>query len=143
MSKRRIRVVAPRLTSPARRGLTGGLYSAKLLFEYFVTISGKAASRRLCEERLILIKSQSAERAYREATRQARESQHSYRNSSNNRVQFRFVGVMDLLHLGVECEANEVWYNIGERIRPMERRSKILPKRHDLNAIKNEMLLKK
>ncbi len=39
---------------------------------------------------------------------------------------------MDLLELGEECGANEVWYEITERLLPMERRRKLLPRPADL-----------
>jgi hypothetical protein len=55
-------------------------------------------------------------------------------------VHFRFVGVLDLCHLGVECEPNEVWYSIGQRLRPMERRRALVPKAAQLSAIRNEKL---
>jgi hypothetical protein len=51
-------------------------------------------------------------------------------------VHFEFVGVLDLLELGVECDADEVWYDIVERVRPMERRHAILPKENDLSALR-------
>jgi hypothetical protein len=45
---------------------------------------------------------------------------------------------MDLLCLGSECEADEVWYEIRERLLPMERRDKLIPKEGELNAIRHE-----
>jgi Domain of unknown function (DUF4288) len=129
---------APQLTLPESRGLVGGLYSAKQLFEFCVMVDGHPGVRRLCEERLILVEGADARAALREAKRRGRASQHHYRNSDGNSVLFRFVGIMDLLHLGVECEANEVWYNITQRVRPMERRRSILPSEGKLNAIASE-----
>jgi hypothetical protein len=49
--------------------------------------------------------------------------------------------VLDLLHLGVECEPNEVWYTIRQRVRPMERRSSLIPRSEKLNAIREEAAL--
>ena len=133
-------VLVPRLTKPSGRGSIGGLYAAKLLFEFRVIVDGVPGARRLCEERLILLQAPRAREALHEAKRQARRSQHRYRNSDNSPVLFQFVGVMDLLHLGVECEPNEVWYSIGERMRPMERRQEILPKESELQALREEAM---
>jgi hypothetical protein len=56
-------------------------------------------------------------------------------------VHFRFVGVLDLCHLGVECQPNEVWYAIGHRLRPMERRRSIIPSVSRLSAVRNERVI--
>jgi hypothetical protein len=39
------------------------------------------------------------------------------------------------MHLGIECEPEEVWYDILRMIRPMERRAQLIPRERDLNAI--------
>lgn len=129
------------LTPPATRESVGGLYAAKLIFEFLVLVDGRPGTRRLCEDRLILVTAPTAHAALREAKRQARASQYRYRNSEGNPIHFRFIGVVDLLHLGVECQPNEVWYTITQRVRPMERRSKLLPKVRELNAIREEAVL--
>ena len=38
-----------------------------------------------------------------------------------------FIGVLDLQELGLECGSDEVWYDIVELVRPMERRATLLP----------------
>src|SRR5258708_6969659 len=50
----------PRLTPPDQRGEIGGLYSAKLLFEFWIQVNGRPGVRRICEERLILLEAASA-----------------------------------------------------------------------------------
>lgn len=132
------RAPLPRLTPPDKRTWVGGLYSAKVLFEFWILVDGHPGVRRICEERLILIEAESARLALKEAKRQARASQYRYRNSDKNPVHFRFVGVLDLLHIGAECQPNEVWYEIRDYVRPMERRKAILPLESELNAIRNE-----
>jgi len=121
--------------------LVGGLYAAKLIFEFLVLVGGRPGVRRLCEDRLILVTAPNANVALREANRQGRASEHKYRNNHGNPVHFRFVGVVDLLHLGVECQPNEVWHTTTERVRPMERRARLIPKAHELNAIRQEARL--
>ena len=137
-SPKRLKIVAPKLIPPEKRGHVGSVYAATLLFEFYIVVDGRPNVRRLCEERIVLIESPSARRALVEARRQAKLSQHSYRNSYNTLIKFRFIGVLDLLFLGAECEANEVWYQLKTLVRPMERRSRIVPKPNELNAIRNE-----
>jgi hypothetical protein len=114
-------------------------YSAKLLFEFRVSVDGNPGIRRLCEERIILVEAASARDALREARREGRTSQYRYRNNLGDPVHFRFVGVMDLLHLEV-CSANEVWYTITQRVRPFERRRTLLPAPRDLAAMRQERM---
>jgi len=113
-------------------------YSAKLLFEFHVVVDGGSATRRLCEERILVIDAASGREALTKAKRAGRAGQYRYRNSNGQPVHFRFVGVQDLLHLGPECEDNEVWYAITQRVRPFERRAKVLPREQDLSAIKED-----
>ncbi len=91
---------------------------------------------RLCEERIIVIRAAGARRALAMAKRRGKAAQHSYKNDVGGTVHFEFVGLMDLLHLGGECEEDEVWYTITQRKLPMERASAILPPESELNAIR-------
>ena len=59
-------------------------------------------------------------------------------NDEGHTVYFEFIGVMDLLCLGAECDDDEVWYDIRERLLPMERSDVFVPAVSDLNAIRNE-----
>jgi len=68
-----------------------------------------------------------------ESSRQSGSTQ--LQNSAGNAVHFEFVGVMDLLLLGVECDKDEVWYDIKVMKTPKERRTSILPPTSKLNAI--------
>jgi hypothetical protein len=102
-------------------------YAAKLLFQYRVDIAGDPGKRRLCEERIINFTARSASEALRTAKRRGKKGEHAYENCDGNKVAFEFVGIMDLMSLGSEADADEVWYDIRERVLPMERRSKIIP----------------
>ena len=92
---------------------------------------------RICEERIVLINAPNARKALSLAKRRGKDAQHKYKNDVGSTVNFEFVGVMDLLHLGVECDQDEVWYNITQRKLPMERAAEILPQENELNAIRN------
>jgi hypothetical protein len=102
-------------------------YAAKLLFQYRVDIAGDPGKRRLCEERIINFTARSTSEALRTAKRRGKEAEYAYKNSDGNKVAFEFVGIMELMDLGSEAEADEVWYDMRERLLPMERRSKIIP----------------
>jgi Domain of unknown function (DUF4288) len=111
-------------------------FAAKLLFQFRVDLCGKSNVMRTCEERIIVFTATSARSALAAAKRRGRSAQHKYKNNYGAVVHFEFVGVLDLLHLGDECEDDEVWYNITLRKRPKERASSILPAESSLNAIR-------
>jgi len=111
-------------------------YSARLLFQYRVVTAGRTGKRRLCEERIITFTAPYAQAALREAKKRARAAQHDYENSDGGHVHFEFVGVLELLCLDPQCEADEVWYRTVERITPMERRATLIPPESELNAIR-------
>jgi Domain of unknown function (DUF4288) len=115
-------------------------FAAKLLFQFRVHSGNKRSVMRLCEERIILIHAPTAKKALAAAKRRGKSAQHSYTNDAGGKVYFEFVGLMDLLHLGVECEDDEVWYNITQRKLPMERAGSILPPESQLSAIRTHGL---
>ncbi|HJT79452.1 MAG TPA: DUF4288 domain-containing protein [Gemmataceae bacterium] len=102
-------------------------FAAKLLFQFRVDVDGDPGKRRTCEERIINFSARSPRDALQRAKRRGKKGEHSYKNSDGNTVFFEFVGIIDLMSLGVEAEADEVWYDIRERLLPMERRDKIIP----------------
>jgi hypothetical protein len=118
-------------------------YSAKLLFQFRVDLGADTGKRRLCEERLITFHARSARAALAVAKRKGKQSEHDYANGEGNRVYFEFVGVMELVELGVECDADEVWYDIRERLLPMERRGKLVPPEDQLCALRIEQSKRK
>jgi Domain of unknown function (DUF4288) len=114
-------------------------YSAKLLFQFRVIVDGECGKRRICEERIVLIEAASARTALISAKSKGKKAQFRYRNANGNPVRFEFIGVMDLLCLGVECKEDEVWYDIVERLLPLERKSTLIPPESELNAIRHEL----
>ena len=113
-------------------------YSALLLFQFRVMVRGNPGKRRICEERIVHFRASSARRALAVAKRKGRAAQHTYLNSDGHKVYFEFVGVMDLRHLGSECEEDEVWYDIVERLLPKERKARWIPPERELDAIRTE-----
>jgi hypothetical protein len=110
-------------------------YSAKLLFQFRVTIGGDSGKMRICEERIIVMKAATAKRALAQAKQKGKKSEYAYSNDEGNPVHFEFIGVMELLELGIECAEDEVWYDIVDRLCPSERRDKLIPPESQLNAI--------
>jgi hypothetical protein len=113
-------------------------YAAKLLFQFRVRGGSTDNQKRLCEERIILLSAASARTALAKAKRRGAEARHSYLNGRGHTVYFEFIGVRELLHLGAGCEPDEVWYEIGERLRPKERKRKLIPAESSLQAIRFE-----
>ena len=85
---------------------------------------------------MIVFRARGPRAALLEAKRRGKDAQHSWKNNWGEPVHFEFVGILDLLELGPECEKDEVWYEIVERVRPMERRRKLLPSEKSLNALR-------
>ena len=113
-------------------------YAAKLLFQFRVTIDGDSGKRRICEERIVLLNATSGRAALAQAKRRGKKAQSNYENSDGNPVRFEFIGIQDLRCLDPECENDEVWYDIVERLLPSERRAKLIPPESKLSAIWNE-----
>jgi hypothetical protein len=112
-------------------------YSAALLFQYRVMVSGSSGKRRLCEKRIIHFRASDAHAALAHAKRLGKESEHHYRNDEGNPVFFEFVGVRDLIGCDPVCGPDEVWYEIVEMVQPMERRKRLIPPESQLCAIRN------
>jgi hypothetical protein len=110
-------------------------FSAKLLFQFRVSWGRKSNLRRVCEERVVTFKAQSAERAWKTANRLGAAADFEYRNPAGSTVHFEYVGIMELLELGVERSGpEEVWYDIVERLKPSERKSLLIPRKRALQA---------
>lgn len=122
---------------------SGTRYAAKPLFQFRVDRGVDSGKLRICEERIVTLHAKSAKDAPAEAKRMGRKATHRYKNDEGNPVYFEFVGVMDLLELGIECGPNEVWYEIKDRLLPMERREQLIPPESQLCAIRNESSTKR
>jgi hypothetical protein len=112
-------------------------YSAKLLFQHRADYgSCKSDIMRRCEERLIVLSARNAQSALRKAKAHGGKAEFSGDEEMGNPgFRFEFIGVMDLLEIGLECDPDEVWYDISTRKLPMERKSKLIPREEKLNAI--------
>ncbi len=118
-------------------------YSAKLLFQFRVGAGASASVRRICEERIILVRSDSARSAVAIAHRIGSSAEHHYVNSDGRDVYFEMIGIVELIRLGLECGEEEVWYSLFERLRPMERKDFFIPNKAELAAVQEESLKKR
>jgi uncharacterized protein DUF4288 len=121
-----------------RAGRRGRRYAARLLFQFRVMVNGNPGVRRLCEDRIIVLRAIGARSALAKAQARGKAGEYHHPNADGTPVFFEFVGVTDLLELGVECESDEVWYDIVQKVKPMERRRKLIPAPERLNAIARE-----
>ncbi len=119
-----------------RKAVPAKDYAVKLLFQWRVMVDGSPGIRRTCEDRIVCLAAKSARAALAAAKRSGRSEQFTYKNSDGNPVHFEFVGVMELLRLD-SYHPEEVWYDIVERVRPMERRVALIPPESQLCAIRN------
>lgn len=101
-----------------RKAPTPMKFAAKILFQFRVVAGGESNVMRTCEERIIVFDAPTARTTLAEAKKRGKKAQHRYKNDGGGLVHFEFVGVMDLLHLGAECEDDEVWYDITQRKLP-------------------------
>jgi hypothetical protein len=106
-----------------------------LLFQWKFLVNGRPETRRLCEQRILNFDARDAWSALREARRRGRAAQYWSTNTSGQRFYFQFIGVLDLLTLGVECDESEVWYDIMTLVKPMERRQQLVPAPSHLSAM--------
>jgi hypothetical protein len=113
-------------------------FAAKLLFQFRVVIDGDSGKRRLCEERIVLLNATDGKAALREAKNKGRIARYKYKNTDGNLVNFEFVGVLELLCLDPACETDEVWFEIVERVLPMEKKRRLIPPEKKLSAIRNK-----
>jgi hypothetical protein len=86
-------------------------YSVTLTFAS--RIGGVASLRPLCEERVVLFRARSEARARLLAVKYAGEAEHSYLNSRNERVEWRFAGIEQLTLL--DAPPTERGWEVGSR----------------------------
>lgn len=113
-------------------------FAAKLLFQFRVTVDGSYGQRRICEERIIVFQARSPIQALAKAKKRGRDEHYSYTNTDGNPVDFQFIGVMELKELEPVCEADEVWYEIVDRMLPMEQAERFIPPEDRLEAIRTQ-----
>lgn len=107
-------------------------YAVKMLFQYRASYRGEQYKMRTVEERIVVFREISARVAYSKALRYGKRAQFDLVNDHGAKIYFEFVGVLDLEELGIECDDNEVWYDIKRMKMPMERRKALIPDKSKL-----------
>jgi hypothetical protein len=111
-------------------------YSAKMLFQYRADLGdGRSDVMRRCEERIVVIPAMNAKSALRKAKAYGKRAEFEGKAEAGNPIYFEFIGITDLLELGIETEPEEVWYDIITMKQPSERRDQLIPQESQLNAI--------
>ena len=103
------------------------------MFQYRVLDAENSHVYRLCEERIVLFRSDKPTNALRDAKKYCKKSEFRFKNDSGRVVCFELVGIMDLIDLDLACEENEVWFEIKKRKLPKE--TVAVPLDDQLNAI--------
>ena len=103
-------------------------YAAKLLFDWNPDPITGGRVMRISEERILVFSARSARASLVKAKRLGREAELRY--DSGHRL--RFVGILQLMELGVECAEGEVWWELRRRRRAKERAKALLPAARDL-----------
>jgi hypothetical protein len=116
------------------------IYGAKLLFQWRVVENGRAKKRRVCEERVVLIRARSPKDALAQARRYGAQASYAdpQLSTKGRKTFFEFVGVVDLDRLAATLGTEyplEVWYELRERVQPMERRDKLLVPENRMRSV--------
>ncbi len=131
--KTRLTKRAPHRAVPLER--PGQFYSAKLLFQYRIVVGGKSDVRRVCEERVVLLRVRSEREALARCVRWGK-GEHHTELRPGRRINYEFLGVTGLntsFFSEVE-DPTEVWYEFSIKPRPSERRHKLIPPLRGLDA---------
>ena len=116
-------------------------YAAKLLFQYKFD-GDEPGTMRTVEEKIIIFSCMSAEEAFVSANARGIGDQRRFVNDEGTPGHFEFVGIVDLMHLGIETDEDEVWYDIRKMKDPMSRKELLLPEKKKLSAFVWESSLK-
>ena len=112
-------------------------YSAKMLFQWRPVRNGISRKRRICEKRIVTFSASNAEEALKRVTKIGKSEEYT-EQKPNGKVYFEFIGVLELKDITLNYSDGEVWSEIKEMVEPMERKDKIIPKKHELDALRKK-----
>lgn len=98
-------------------------YAVKVLFQMRLD-NESSGCYRTTEERIFLLNARDARSAFDAAKKRCKREEFSSNSESGANFNFEFVGIVELIHLGVEV-ADEVWYEVKKMKSPMERKGVI------------------
>jgi len=100
-------------------------YSVTLLFQFRFHEDTHKRKKRLCESRTIIVYAKNAFFALKKAKKYGKQEEFTATNDAGQNYSLEFIGITDMLRLGIECGEEEVWYHFKNMIEPMERKDKI------------------
>jgi len=102
-------------------------YAVKLLFQFRIGFVSHC-KMRTCEEKIVLFQVDKIhDDIIQIANNRGQEDEFNYIDDNDEVVYYEFIGIVDICHLGIEVEEDEVWYDIKTLLNPMERKNKLLP----------------
>ncbi|QDU54436.1 DUF4288 domain-containing protein [Aeoliella mucimassa] len=107
-------------------------YSAKLLFYYDVAQQSTIAQ---FEERIVTFEARGPKEAIARARRMGNKAEYVFKNAAGSDTAFQFLGIADMIKLGVECSDEEVWYDVY-RMKTSKADSRIQPDHQLLDRIR-------
>jgi hypothetical protein len=108
-------------------------FAAKVLFQFRTEKNGVSNKRRVCEERIIIIYAANPNEAVDIAKKRGKSEEFSYFDKGFE-IFFEFIGITELIEL-ISLEDDEVWWQLSEKVMPMEKRDKLIPEEHQLDAL--------
>lgn len=107
-------------------------YSVKLMFQFRVVIDNSSNKRRMVEEKIVVFRAQNENDLLIKANKRGKEDEYSYTNDDGNKVYYEFIGILDAMEHGIECEKDEVWFEFKDMLNPSERKKDLLPTKSQL-----------
>ncbi len=101
-------------------------FAALLLFQFRVVKNGKSNKKRICEERIIHLYSETPEIAFHRAQEKGNYEEFDYEDDGCH-IFFEFVGIVELVDLAVINSDEEVWSRLIEKVCPIERKDQLIP----------------
>ncbi|MDD2468396.1 MAG: hypothetical protein PHI97_30825 [Desulfobulbus sp.] len=110
-------------------------YSAKLLFQWRPVRNGNIRKRRVCEVRIVTYQAAGAVLALKKAKKIGKDEQY-IEKKADGEIGFEFVGVMELKDISTGFSEGEVWSELVEMVKPMERQKQLIPDESELDAMR-------
>ncbi len=110
-------------------------FAIYLLFQFKTIENNTINKRRVCEERIYHIESETPDIAYEKAKELGLQEEFSY-IEDKVKINFDFIGIIDLVELSILEDDNLVWSRFVEKVNPMERKEKIIPLKENLTIFK-------
>lgn len=85
-------------------------YAARIIHQFKSKILDMK-SRKKCVITTIVFEANNGRTAIQTAKRIGKKMAVNYKNTDRDRISYTFLGIIDIMQLGDECEVYEVWYD--------------------------------